>query len=145
VSTIEDCRLLELPTIARQQGNITPVEPGTVLPFEIKRVYFIYDVIAGASRGGHAHRALEALIVAAMGEFSVKLDDGRAQRTVKLNRAHYGLYVPNLIWRELFDFSSGGVCVVLASLYYSESDYIRDYDEFVAAKRSPPGDQPELQ
>jgi hypothetical protein len=136
VTSIDDCRLLELPTIARQQGKITPVEAGTVIPFEIQRVYFIYDVTAGASRGGHAHRELEQLIVATMGEFSVRIDDGRTERTVKLNRAHHGLYVPRLIWRELIDFSSGGVCVVLASLYYHEADYIRDYDEFAAAKRA---------
>ena len=135
MTSIDDCRLLELPTIARQQGNITPVEGGTAIPFEIRRVYFIYDVVAGAARGGHAHHELEQLIVAAMGEFVVKIDDGRTQRLVKLNRAHYGLYVPRLIWRELLDFSSGGICVVLASLYYDEADYVRDYDEFVAVKR----------
>ena len=134
MSTVDDCRLVELPRISAPEGSITPVEGGSTIPFEIARVYYLYDVVGGASRGGHAHRELEQLFVAAMGGFTVVLDDGRERREVHLNRAYMGLYVPRMIWRELVDFSSGGVCVVLASLPYDESDYIRDHDEFLSVK-----------
>jgi hypothetical protein len=138
VTTIGDCRLIDLPRVERAEGSITPVEGGATIPFDIARVYYLYDVVGGASRGGHAHRQLEQLFVAAMGGFTVVLDDGRDRREVHLNRAYVGLYVPRMIWRELVDFSSGGVCVVLASLPYDEADYIRDHDEFVAAKSAAP-------
>jgi hypothetical protein len=134
VKTVEDCRLVELPRIDRPEGSITPVEGGTTIPFEIARVYYIYDVVHGASRGGHAHRALQQLIVAVMSRFVVTVDDGRQQRTIELDRADQGLYIPSMIWRKLERFSSGAVCVVLASLPYDEGDYIRDRDEFVAIR-----------
>jgi len=136
VSTVDDCTLVELPRISAPEGSITPVEGGSTIPFEIARVYYLYDVVGGASRGGHAHRELEQLFVAAMGGFTVVLDDGHEHREVHLNRAYVGLYVPRMIWRELVDFSSGGVCVVLASLPYDEADYIRDHDEFLSVKGS---------
>lgn len=137
MSSVDDCQVLDLPCITRPEGNITPVEPPDTLPFDIARVYYLYDIVGGASRGGHAHIALQQLIVAAMGGFSVVLDDGTKQRTVNLNRPYQGLYLPNMIWRELVDFTSGGICVVLASMPYSEEDYIRDYDKFAerVAKR----------
>jgi hypothetical protein len=136
VTTIDDCRLVELPTIVADQGSITPVEGGTTIPFEIERVYYIYDVIGGASRGAHAHRELQQLLVAAMGGFTVTLDDGVNRRDIHLNRAYQGLYIPRLIWRELVDFSSGGICVALASLPYDPDDYIRDYDEYLSVKQA---------
>lgn len=136
VSTVDDCRIVDLPMIHRQEGSITPVEGAKEIPFEIARVYYLYDVPGGAERGGHAHKELQQLVVSIMGAFDVVLDDGVRRRTVRLNRAYQGLYVPRLMWRELVAFSSGGICLVLASLHFDEGDYIRDYDEFVAYKRS---------
>jgi hypothetical protein len=109
------------------------VEGGNHIPFEIERVYYLYDVPGGSVRGGHAHKQLQQLIVSVMGAFDVILDDGYKKKTVRLDRAYFGLYVPNMIWRELENFSSGGICLVLASLPYDESDYYRNYDEFLKA------------
>ncbi len=134
MTTVTDCRFIDLPKITRPEGNITPVEGGETIPFEVARVYYLYDIVGGADRGGHAHRDLQQLIVAVMGAFNVVLDDGAERRKVELNRGYRGLYVPRMIWRELVDFSSGAVCVVLASLPYLESDYIRDYDEFAQSR-----------
>ena len=105
------------------------------MPFEIKRVYFLYDVPGGERRGGHAHRQLEQFIIAASGSFDVVLDDGRNEQRFFLNRSYYGLYVPRMIWRQLENFSSGSVCLVLASHYFEEADYYRDHDDFVRARR----------
>ena len=135
MTTVDDCRIVPLPRVRRPQGSITAVEGGRDVPFAVERVYYLYDVPGGESRGGHAHRALQQLIVSVMGSFSVRLDDGRGSRTVTLDRAYYGLYVPQMIWRDLFDFSSGGVCLVLASLPYDEADYVRDYAEFARLKQ----------
>ncbi len=129
--------MVSLPHISRPEGSITPVEGGSTIPFEIQRVYYLYDIVGGASRGGHAHKQLQQLIVAAMGGFTVVLDDGERRREFPLRRSYEGLYVPPMMWREIRDFTSGGVCVVLASLPYDEADYFRDYDEFVAATRAP--------
>jgi hypothetical protein len=129
-TTLADCKVIDLPKISLPEGNITPVEGSSIVPFEIARVFYLYDVVGGAERGGHAHRALEQLIVAVMGAFSVRLDDGEGQQTVELNRAYRGLYVPPMIWSQLVNFSSGAVCVVLASLPYDESEYIRDIGTF---------------
>jgi dTDP-4-dehydrorhamnose 3,5-epimerase-like enzyme len=129
------CRLLELQTIRDARGNLTVVEEATHLPFDLRRVYWLYDVPGGESRAGHAHRALEQVFVAASGSFDVILDDGRNRDRVRLNRSYYGLYVPRMIWREIDDFSSGAVCLVMASLPYDEDDYFRDYDAFRAAAR----------
>lgn len=131
--SVDDCRLLELPVVHNPQGNLTFIEGGTHVPFDIRRVYYLYDVPGGATRGGHAHRELQQLLVATSGSFEVVLDDGTKRRTVHLNRSHVGLYMPTMIWRELADFSSGSVCMVLASAPYEEDDYIRDYDEFRTA------------
>jgi hypothetical protein len=135
VTTLADARVIDLPRLERPEGSITPVEGTTTIPFEIERVYYVYDLVGGASRGGHAHRELEQLIVAAMGGFSVILDDGNNRQRYDLARAYHGLYVPAMVWRELVDFTSGAVCIVLASRPYEESDYIRDHAEFVAEKR----------
>ena len=136
MTTVEDCRILELPTIERAEGNITPIEGGIHVPFEIARVYYLYDVPGGASRGGHAHKQLQQLLVSVMGSFDVVLDDGFARKRVHLDRAYHGLYLPNLIWRELENFSSGGICIVLASQPYEEDDYIREYSDFVDYTKS---------
>jgi dTDP-4-dehydrorhamnose 3,5-epimerase-like enzyme len=134
---VDDCRLLDLPKISAPEGSITPVEGGAgVAPFEIARVFYVYDVVGGAVRAGHAHKKLEEFIVAVMGSFTVVLADGERERRVELTRAYQGLYVPALIWTELVHFSSGAVAVVLCSDHYDEADYIRDRDEFVAYRRS---------
>jgi len=134
--TIYDCSVIELPRIHSLSGNITPVYGGLHIPFDIARVYYLYDIPGGETRGGHAHRRLQQLIVAASGSFDVLLDDGVNRKVVNLNRPYFGLYLPQLIWRELLNFSSGGICLVLASEFYDESDYYRDYDEFVLDARA---------
>ena len=135
MTTVDDCRILQLPRVYRPEGNLTAVHGGEEVPFAVERVYYLYDVPGGASRGGHAHLQLEQVIVSAVGSFEVVLDDATTRRTVTLNRAHYGLYVPTMIWRELVNFSSGGICLVLASRHYEEEDYIRDYNAFTGTKR----------
>jgi hypothetical protein len=117
-----------------RKGNLTVVENNKTVPFEVKRTYYLYDVPGGESRGGHAHKALSQLIIAASGSFTVTLDDGKVKRTFVLNRPYQGLYVVPGIWRTLDDFSSGAVCMVLASEGYDENDYIRDYEEFINYK-----------
>jgi dTDP-4-dehydrorhamnose 3,5-epimerase-like enzyme len=136
MTSVDDCLLLDLPRIFMPEGSITPLE-GTsdVVPFEIARVFYLYDVVGGAVRGGHAHKELEQFVVAAMGGFTVSLWDGERRRDVELNRAYQGLYVPPPIWMDLVNFSSGAVSVVLASQVYEEADYIRDRDAFVAYRR----------
>ena len=131
--SVDDCRVIELPRITDPRGNLTFIEAGEHVPFEIQRVYYLYDVPGGESRGGHAHRELEQVIIAMSGSFDVLLDDGRNQRRVSLNRSYYGLYMPTMIWRELVNFSSGSVCTVLASRHYEPKDYFYDYDTFAVA------------
>jgi WxcM-like, C-terminal len=133
---VHDCQLLELPIVRAPEGNLTFVEGNRHVPFEIARVYYLYDVPGGATRGGHAHRSLRQLLVAMAGSFEVVLDDGTEQRTITLNRSYNGLLLTPMIWRELVNFSSGSVCMVLASDVYDESDYYRDYDDFLAAVRA---------
>jgi hypothetical protein len=134
VTTIDDCQLLQCNSINDARGNLTVVEGGADIPFTIARTYWLYDVPGGESRGGHAHKQLWQLIVSASGSFEVVLDDGRDRKTVFLNRSYYGLLVPSMIWRELTNFSSGSVCLVLASEHFDEADYYRDYSTFAAAK-----------
>ncbi len=129
--SVFNCSVIELPKINNRAGNITPVQENKDVPFNIKRVYYLYDVPSGETRGGHAHKGLQQLIVAASGSFDVVLDDGKNKRTITLNRPNYGLYVTPYIWRELVNFSSGSVLLVLASLKYDEDDYIRDYEAFL--------------
>ncbi len=132
---IDECRLIQLPKRSDPRGNLTYIEARRHVPFDIRRVYYVYDVPGGESRGGHAHRKLEQVLIAIAGSFDVRLDDGVERRTVTLNRAYQGLYIRTLIWRELENFSSGSVCLVLASEPYDEADYYRDYAQFIAAVR----------
>jgi uncharacterized RmlC-like cupin family protein len=128
--------MIDLPKIQDPRGNLTFIEGGRHVPFDIKRVYYLYDVPGGAERGGHAHKALEQLIVAMSGSFDVILNDGIESRRFHLNRSYNGLYVCPMIWRELDNFSSGSVCMVLASNRYDEADYYRNYDTFIEAVKS---------
>jgi len=134
--TVYDCSVIELPRIHSLSGNITPVYGGENIPFEIARVYYLYDIPGGETRGGHAHKELQQLFVAASGSFDILLDDGTNRKVVNLNRPYFGLYLPRRIWRELLNFSSGGICLVLASEAYDESDYYRDYNAFVRDARA---------
>ena len=131
--SVADCRLIELDKHhSDRKGNLSVVENGGgALPFEVKRAYYLYDVPGGESRGSHAHRELRQLIIAASGSFRVTLDDGTQKRSFYLNRPYQGLYVPTGLWRDLDDFSSGAVCLVLASEPYDEADYIRKYEDFL--------------
>lgn len=129
---VSDCSIIELDKHhSDRKGNLTVVENGITLPFDVKRVYYLYDVPGGESRGSHAHKELEQLVVAASGSFRVTLDDGKAKRTFYLNRPYQGLFIKPGLWRDLDDFSSGAVCMVLASDVYKAEDYIRDYQEFL--------------
>lgn len=133
--TVYDCSIIELPRIENRAGNITPVEGDVNLPFCIRRVFYSYDIPGGEARGAHAHKECHQFLVAASGSFEVVLDDGRNKRTVLLNRPFYGLHIPPGIWAAEQGFSSGSICLVLASLGYSEADYIRNYDDYIAYTR----------
>lgn len=128
---LSKCKIIDLPKITDSRGNLTFVEGNKHIPFEIKRVYYLYDVPGGEERGGHAHKRLQQFIVAVSGSFDIILDDGYGKKRFHLNRSYYGVYVPFMIWREMNNFSSGSVCLVLASEYYDEEDYIREYKEFL--------------
>jgi len=132
---IDSCRMIELPRISDSRGDLTFVEGGRHIPFEIQRVYYLYGIPVDAERGGHGHKALHQLIVAMSGSFQVVVDDGLRRRRIHLSRPDHGLYVCPMIWRELVDFSVGAVCMVLASNFYDETDYYRDYATFVAATK----------
>lgn len=135
--SVFDCSIIELDKHhSDRKGNLTVVQNGDTLPFDVKRVYYLYDVPGGESRGAHAHYNLEQLIIAASGSFRVTLDDGKCKRTFYLNRPYQGLHVKPGIWRDLDDFSSGAVCMVLASKVYNADDYIRDYDNFLNYRKS---------
>jgi hypothetical protein len=131
--SLDRCHLVTLPRITDARGNLTFIEGLHHVAFAIKRVYYLYDVPGGAERGGHAHRDLQQLIVAMSGSFDVILDDGNVRQRFHMNRSYVGLYVPEMIWREIDNFSSGSVCMSLASEYYDEADYFRDYDEYRTA------------
>ena len=133
---LADCKILDLPKISDPRGNLTFIEGGRHIPFEIKRVYYLYDVPGGAERGAHGHRRLQQFIVAMSGSFDVILDDSFDTKTIHMNRSYYGLYVSPMMWREITNVSSGAVLMVLASDFYDASDYFRDYDLFLAAARA---------
>ena len=129
-NTVFDCNILQLPRIYNPAGNITAINNKKEVPFNIERIYYLFDVPGGEGRGGHAHRELQQLIVAASGSFDIIIDDGKVRRTFHLSRPYTGLYMPAGLWRELDNFSSGSICLVLASTQYDEADYIRDYSTF---------------
>lgn len=134
--SLELCRIVELPRITDPRGNLTFIEGGRHVGFDIRRVYYLYDVPGGATRAGHGHRQLHQLMIAMSGSFDVTLDDGRAKRKYHLNRSYYGLYICPMIWRDIDNFSSGSVCMVLASDYFDESDYYREYADFLDAVKA---------
>lgn len=134
---VEDCRIIELPKIADPRGNLTFVEQQRHVPFDISRVYYLYDVPGGESRAGHAHKTNHAFIISASGSFEVIVRDGWQEKRFFLSRSYYGLYLPPMIWRELDNFSSGSVSLVLASHPYDEGDYFRDYREYLQAVSAP--------
>ena len=127
------CKVIDLPKIADPRGNLTFIEGGNHIPFEIKRVYYLYDVPGGAERAGHAHKTCHSFLVAMSGSFDVILHDGKEKERVHLNRSYYGLHIPPMIWREIDNFSSGSVCLALASELYDADDYYRDYNEYLRA------------
>jgi dTDP-4-dehydrorhamnose 3,5-epimerase-like enzyme len=129
--TVFDCSLINLRKISDRRGNITPLENSKDIPFDIKRVFYLYDIPGGESRGAHAHRDCHQFLVAASGSFEVSLDDGNVQRIVQLNRPFVGLHVPPGIWASEINFSSGSICLVMASHMYNEEDYIRDYQSYL--------------
>ncbi|MGQ1785694.1 sugar 3,4-ketoisomerase [Saccharicrinis sp. GN24d3] len=136
VSDIHNCNVIELTKIQNPAGNMSIIQNGEHLPFDVRRVYYLYDVPGGSERGGHAHKDLYQLIIAASGCFDVIIDDGKNKKIIQLNRPNFGLMVIPGIWREIVNFSSGAICFVLASEKYSEDDYIRNYDEFLTYKTS---------
>lgn len=133
-TSIKDCVILDLPKIEDYRGNLSVIENDTI-PYQIKRVYYLYDVPSNAFRGGHAHKVQQELLIPVSGSFEVVLNDGKHKRSEMLNKPNKGLLIPQGIWRELENFSSGAVCLVLASGVFDESDYIRDFDAFVSSKR----------
>ena len=133
-STVFDCNVLTLPIIHNRAGNITALNNSIDIPFDVNRVYYLYDIPGGEGRGGHAHRELQQLIVAVSGSFDITIDDGHDKKTVFLNRPYFGLHIVSGIWRDLANFSSGAICLVLASHTYDSNDYIRNYGEFIQMK-----------
>ncbi len=136
LSDIHGCYVVDLNRIQSPQGNLTVIQNGDTLPFDVRRVYYLYDIPGGTERGGHAHKKLFQLIIAASGSFDVILDDGRTKKIIQLNRPYFALMVVQGIWREIVNFSSGAICLVLASDKYSNEDYIRDYNEYIQWRSS---------
>lgn len=129
-SSVFDCSIIPLPRIYFREGNITPIANSQEIPFDVNRVFYLYDIPGGVSRGGHAHKECHQFVIAASGSFEVFLDDGTTQRIVQLNRPYIGIHIPPMIWASEINFSSGAVCLVLASHTYNSSDYIRQYDTY---------------
>jgi len=130
INTLDNCKVIDLPKIQNRAGNITPVNAGVDVPFDIARVYYLYDIPGGEFRGGHAHKKLHQLLVAASGSFDILIKNGHGEKKITLNRPYFGLYIVPGIWRELDNFSSGAICMVLASAKYDENDYVRDFKEY---------------
>lgn len=129
--TVFDCNIIHFPRIQDRAGNITPVQNGIEVPFDVRRIYYLYDIPGGEDRGAHAHKKLQQLIIAASGSFDITIDDGRNKKTVQLNRPYFGLHIRPGMWRSISNFSSGAICLVLASELYDRLDYLRTYDEFL--------------
>jgi hypothetical protein len=134
LSSLNDCKILQLPVINNRAGNITAINNQTEIPFETKRVYYLYDVPGGAERGGHAHKDLKQLLIAGSGSFEIEINDGIESKTIQLNRPNVGIIIVPGIWRELKNFSSGAICIVLASELYDPNDYVRDFNKFKKLK-----------
>jgi hypothetical protein len=134
-TSVFDCSIIELPRIQNRAGNITPISNNSEVPFDVKRVFYIYDIPGGEDRGAHAHKECHQVLIAASGSFEIELNDGKTKRTVTLNLPYYGLHIPPGIWAAEKGFSSGAICLVLASQVYQEFDYIRSHDEFIIYKR----------
>ncbi len=130
MNTIQEAKLLDIPKVHDERGSLAVVEK-EVIPFSIERVYYLYDVPSDSFRGGHAHKEQESVIIALSGSFEVIIDDGAEKKRIMLNKPNQGLYIPTNIWREIDNFSSGAVCLVLASTTYDENEYIRDYNAFI--------------
>ncbi len=133
--SIGECKIIEFPKITDSRGNLSFIEGNRHVPFDIKRIYYLYDVPGGATRAGHAHKMLEQVIIAISGSFDIVLDDGFSKNRFHLNRSYYGLYISSMVWREIDNFSSGSVCLVLASTFYDEADYYRNYSDFLSVAR----------
>jgi WxcM-like, C-terminal len=133
-TTIYDCNVITLPKIKNRAGNITPINNSVEIPFDVQRIFYLYDVPGGESRGAHAHKECHQLLIAASGSFEVLLDDGKVKQVIQLNRPYIGLHIPPMIWASEINFSSGSICLVLASQKYCEPDYIRDYAAFLTQK-----------
>ena len=136
IATVFDCNVIHLPKIYNKAGSITPVQNSIEIPFDIKRIFYLYDIPGGEARGGHAHHTLEQFIIAASGSFDITVDDGKSKKTIQLNRPYMGLHIKPLIWDYMSNFSSGAIALVLASGFYDEQDYIRDYDNFKTIRDS---------
>lgn len=134
-ATVYDCSIIELPRINNRSGNITPISNNINIPFDIKRVFYIYDIPGGEDRGAHAHKECHQFLIAASGSFEIEMDDGINKKTVSLNRPYFGLHIPPGIWAAEKGFSSGSVCLVLASHKYNEDDYLREYTDFIELKK----------
>jgi hypothetical protein len=134
-NNVFDCSVIELPKISNRAGNITPVTNNESIPFDIKRIFYIYDIPGGEDRGAHAHKECHQFLIAASGSFEIELNDGTSKRTLSLNRPHYGLHIPPGVWAAEKGFSSGAVCLVLTSHKFNEADYIRDYDDYLEFKK----------
>lgn len=130
-ATVFDCSLIHFPRIQNRAGNITPVQNGVELPFAVKRIYYLYDIPGGEDRGAHAHYNLEQVVIAASGSFDITIDDGRNKKTVQLNRPYYGLHILPGLWRDISNFSSGAILLVMASEVYQPEDYIRTYEQYL--------------
>ncbi len=136
--SLKDCRIIELPQIHDPRGNLTFIEGGRHIPFNVKRIFYLYDVPGGATRAGHALKSCHQFLIATSGSFDVIVDDGAEKATFQLNRSYYGLYIPLMVWREISNFSSNSICMVLASEFFSEPDYYRNYSSFVKAVGAQP-------
>ncbi len=130
MNSINNCDIIHFPKIQNRAGNITPIHNFREIPFEVKRIFYLYDIPGGESRGAHAHKTCHQILIAASGSFEVRIDDGNAEKIISLNRPHYGLHIPPMIWANELNFSSGAVCLVLTSQIYNPDDYIRDYNDF---------------
>jgi dTDP-4-dehydrorhamnose 3,5-epimerase-like enzyme len=133
---LEKCNIIDLPKYSDPRGNLSVIEGGITIPFDIQRVYYLYDVPGGSARAGHGHKELQQVIIAMSGSFDVTVDDGRERKTIHLNRSYHGLYIPKMMWREVDNFSSGAVCLVLASTAYDPADYYHDYSEFALVAKN---------